>query len=183
MVADLGFEDVEELSDFGADLGVAPEDGEALGQGGVFVGDVGLDEQAGGEHGEEAALAFVEVGEIGGGGASEGLAVEVDAERVVDVEEAADGAAELGFVVALGGDGEAGVLSELGPGAAGAVDVVELEAGLVEEGREGEVGASGLADGAELFDFSGPLGGERGADVVEADVLGDAVELHVAAGG
>lgn len=101
---------------------------------------------------------------------------------VVEVQEAADGSAQLGFVGALGQDGGAGGGLEVGPGLGPVVDVVELEAGLVEEAGQVDVEVY-LAQGAQLLHLAGPAGGDGLPQAAEDDLGGLLVELHVAAGG
>ena len=79
-------------------------------------------------------------------------------------------------------DGGAGGGLEVGPALAAVVDVVEVEAGLVEEPGEVEVGAL-AAQRAQLLDLGRPAGRDGLPQAAQDDLGGLLVELHVAAGG
>ena len=81
-----------------------------------------------------------------------------------------------------GQHGRAGGCLEVGPALAAVVDVVEVEAGLVEEPGEVEVGAL-PAQGAQLVDLGRPARRDGLSQAAQDDLGGLLVELHVAAGG
>ncbi|HEX9765854.1 MAG TPA: hypothetical protein VGA36_03760, partial [Nitriliruptorales bacterium] len=97
-------------------------------------------------------------------------------------EPSAAARAQLGLVWAVGQDGCAGGGLEVGPGLGAVVDVVELEAGLVEEPGQVDVGVH-LAQGAQLFHLARPARWDGLAQAAQDDLGGLLVELHVAAGG
>ena len=73
-------------------------------------------------------------------------------------------------------------LAKIRPALAAVVDVVEVEARLVEEAREVDVGAI-PPERAQLVDLRRPARRDRFAQAAQDDLGGLLVELHVAAGG
>ncbi len=159
---------------------MVPEHGRAVAQAGVLVGH--LVQELADEHAEQAVVALGDA-HVGRRVALEPATPGGEPLGVVHVEQAAARPAEDGLVLAGGGGVEAGPVPEVGPGVVAGVDVVEVEAGGVEELLQGDVAPRGAASSASSAARSAMVRGSAFRMLDSTRSLATPVQLHVAAGG